>query len=196
MSSPFMKKIRKSHRAEATELEIQVAQVLFDLENDSKNLKNALTGFSINSVKEIEVTATKTAVIVFFPLRFIRKIHKVQKTIVAELEKKLSGKNVIFVAQRKIQTQASGANAVQRSRTMKAVHEAILDDICFPSEIVGKRIRQLTDGSKHLKVYLDNRDRTTCASKIDTFVAAYNKLTGRNVSFGFMSNHQLQQVVA
>eukprot|EP01064_Diplonema_japonicum_P034377 TRINITY_DN70_c1_g2_i1.p2 TRINITY_DN70_c1_g2~~TRINITY_DN70_c1_g2_i1.p2 ORF type:complete len:198 (+),score=73.82 TRINITY_DN70_c1_g2_i1:58-651(+) len=197
MSTPAMKKIRKSHRAEATELETQVAQVLFDLENDSKNLKNALTGFAINSVKEIEVTATKTAAVVFFPLRFIRKIHKVQKQLVVEIEKKLSGKNVIFVAQRKIQTIAGSSSApIQRSRTMKAVHEAILDDICFPSEIVGKRIRQLTDGSKHLKVFLDNRDRNSCGHKIDTFVAAYNKLTGRNVAFGFMSNHQLQQVVA
>ncbi|KAJ9457085.1 40S ribosomal protein S7 [Diplonema papillatum] len=191
MSTPAMKKIRKSHRSEATELEMQVAQVLYDLEQNSKNLKTSLTGFVINHAREVEVTPTKSCVLVQYPLRFMRKVHKVQKALVAELEKKLH-KNAVFVAQRKISVNRSATS--QRSRTMKAVHEAYLDDICYPSEICSKRVRQLTDGSKHLKVFLDQKEKERAGGKLDSFVAAYNKLTGRSVSFGFMSSAALQQV--
>ena len=166
MSSPALKKIRKSHRAEATEQELQAAQALYDMEQESKNLKAALVGFTINSVKEVEVSATKTAVVIFFPLRFIRKLKKVQKGLVHSLEKKL-GKNVLFVAQRKIERATASSSApIPRNRTMKAVHEAVLDDICFPAEICGKRVRQLTDGSKHLKVFLEAKDQDRVQNKV------------------------------
>ena len=161
-----MNKIRKSHRKTATELETKVAQVIYDSEQNSKNVKSALTGFVINSVKVVEVTSTKTAAVVFFPLRFIRKLHKVQKMLVADLEKKLQ-RQFIFVAQRKIQTTGATTHCpIPRSRTMKAVQEAVLDDICYPNDICGKRIRQLVDGSKHLKVYLDARDKNKLDSKV------------------------------
>eukprot|EP00754_Rhynchopus_humris_P049665 Rhum_TRINITY_DN8523_c0_g1::Rhum_TRINITY_DN8523_c0_g1_i1::g.28519::m.28519/K02993/RP-S7e, RPS7; small subunit ribosomal protein S7e len=200
MSTPSMEKIRKSRRASATHLEKEVATVLFNMEVNSKAAKSVLAGLYINSVRELEVTATKKAAIVFFPIRFIRKFHKIQKQLVAELEKKLN-MQVILMAQRKIsRRKGTSANPVPRNMTMKAVHEAILDDICYPHDIVGKRIRQKTDGSKHLKVYLHRSEKDkahdTLESKLDTFALAYKTLTSREVSFGFMSNAQMQQIVA
>ena len=70
-----------------------------------------------------------------------------------------------------------------RSRTLTAVHDAILEDVVYPTEIVGKRLRFSADGNKVLKVFLDAKDRSTAETKVETYESVYRKLTGKQVSF-------------
>ena len=94
-----------------------------------------------------------------------------------------------------------------RSRTLTSVHEKILEDLVFPTEIVGKRTRVSVDGSKLLKVYvtltlsgysrspceltclnpsfLDSKDATSLEYKLDSFSSVYRRLTGKDVVFEF-----------
>ena len=72
-----------------------------------------------------------------------------------------------------------------RSRTLTAVHDAILTDLVFPVEIVGKRIRTKEDGSKTLKVVLDEKERGGVDYRLDTYSSVYRQLTGRGVLFEF-----------
>ena len=72
-----------------------------------------------------------------------------------------------------------------RSRTLHAVHTAILDDLVYPAEIVGKRIRIRLDGSRLFKVHLDKTQQTNIEHKTDTFASVYKKLTGKEVNFEF-----------
>jgi small subunit ribosomal protein S7e len=109
--------------------------------------------------------------------------------LVRELEKKFSDRHVLIVAQRRIMPRPTRHSrekqARPRSRTLTAVHESILDDLVFPTEIVGKRTKIRVDGSKSTKVFLDKKDATYLEYKLDTFASVYKKLTGKDVHFEF-----------
>merc|ERR1739838_420572 len=139
----------------------------------------------------VDVGAGKKAIVIFMPVPQIKSFQKIQTRLVRELEKKFSGKHVVFIAQRRIlpkPTRKSRSKSKQkrpRSRTLTAVHDAILEDLCFPAELVGKRIRIKLDGSRLIKVHLDKNQQTTVEHKIETFSAVYKKLTGKEVNFEF-----------
>ena len=83
---------------------------------------------------------------------------------------------------------------MQRSKTSTAVFENILNDLIYPNDVVGRRWRFRTDGSKMMKVFLDARDRKRVESRLRAIAYVYKQLTHRRVSFGFMWNPKLQQV--
>lgn len=115
------------------------------------------------------------------------------RSLTRELEKKFSDRQVIFIAARRILPRPKRSNRSRnslkqkrpRSRTLTAVHEAILTDLVYPVEIVGKRVRTREDGSKLLKVVLDEKERGGVDHRLDTYSEVYRRLTGRGVSFEF-----------
>ncbi|KAK8478615.1 hypothetical protein V6N11_031109 [Hibiscus sabdariffa] len=181
------KKIHKDKDAEPTEFEESVAQAFFDLENTNQDLKSDLKDLYINSAVQIDVSGSRKAVVIHVPYRLRKAFRKVHVKLVRELEKKFSGKDVILLATRRILRPPKKGSAVQRprSRTLTAVHEAMLEDVVLPAEIVGKRIRYRIDGSKIMKVLLDPKERNNTEYKLETFSAVYRKLAGKDVVFEF-----------
>merc|ERR1712224_141447 len=186
------KKIQKENGAEPDELEDAVAQAMFDLEANAHDLKVDLHDLFFLSAKEYDVAGGKKAITITVPYRLLKAYHKnqVQQRLVRELEKKFSGKHVVIVAARKIQQKTirkakGSAQRRPRSRTLTAVHDAILEDLVYPTEIVGKRTRVRLDGTKQTRVYLDPKDQTNTQDKLESFVAVYKKLTGKDAVFDF-----------
>ncbi|KAK9768490.1 ribosomal protein S7A [Basidiobolus ranarum] len=181
--------VKPAGAAPADETELLVAQALLDLENNVPELKKDLRPIQISAAKEIEIGGGKKAIVVFIPVPLYKAFNKVQQRLTRELEKKFSDRHVIFIAQRRIMrkpTRRSRAKQARpRSRTLTAVHEKILDDIVYPTEIIGKRTRVKVDGSKTMKVFLDNKDAGSLEYKLDTFTGVYKKLTGKDVVFEF-----------
>ena len=116
-----------------------------------------------------------------------------QNSLTRELEKKFSDRHVLFVAQRRIlprpkrsaNSRTSQTQKRPRSRTLTAVHDSILSDLVYPVEIVGKRIRTKEDGSKTIKVILDEKERGGVDHRLDAYGEVYRRLTGRSVVFEF-----------
>ncbi|XP_046840310.1 40S ribosomal protein S7-like [Xenia sp. Carnegie-2017] len=181
-------KIIKPNSEAPNELEKEVAGAISELEANSE-LKQQLRELYICGAKEVEV-AGKKVVILFIPVPQLKSFQKVQARLVRELEKKFSGKHFVAVAQRRILPKPTRKTRNQkqmrpRSRTLTSVHDAILDDLCFPSELVGKRIHVKLDGSRLIKAFLDKSQQTNVEHKLETFSGVYKKLTGKDVVFEF-----------
>ncbi|GLH08603.1 hypothetical protein R5R35_005675 [Gryllus longicercus] len=182
-------KIRKSGGAEPDAFESSICQALWDLEMSS-DLKAQLRELYITKAREIELNGKKS-IIIYVPIPKLKAFQKIQVRVVRELEKKFSGKHVVFIGERKIlpkptrKTRTKNKQKRPRNRTLTAVYDAILEDLVFPAEIMGKRIRVKLDGSQLIKVHLDKNQQTNIEHKVDTFASVYKKLTGREVTFEF-----------
>lgn len=123
----------------------------------------------------------------FVPPPSLPAYHKVQIRLTRELEKKFPDRHVVFLAERKILPKPGRTSRQEqkrpRSRTLTAVHDKILEDLVFPTEIAGKRVRYLVGGNKIQKVLLNSKDANNVDYKLESFQAIYNKLTGKQVVF-------------
>merc|ERR1712121_568541 len=153
-------KIVKQSAEQPDEFETQIGQTLLDLEINSE-LKTQLRELSITGAKQIDV-ADKKCIAIFVPVPLLRSLAK---------------------PTRKMKNPPKQNRP--RSRTLTSVHDAILEDLVHPAEIVGKRIRVRLDGSRLIKVHLDRNQQTNVEHKIDTYSSVYKKLTGMVVSFEF-----------
>jgi len=182
-------KIIKPVGQEPDALELKIAQYIADMEKNVSELKADLKGLQFCAAKELEIGHGRKAIVIFVPVPLLKQFQKVQSRIVRELEKKFSDSHVLLIAQRRImQKPAKGSRVKQarpRSRTLTQVHENILEDLVYPTEIVGKRTKVRVDGSKIVKVFLDKKDSTYLEYKLDTFSAVYKKLTGKEAVFEF-----------
>merc|ERR1712048_472837 len=184
-----MAHLRKIQKDNPDALEISVAQALGDLQMSLNEIRDDLAPLTIMSAREIDVTNNKT-IIIMVPFIQLAQFRKIQPKLVRELEKKFSGRHVVFVANRRILKKPAKTNQVKRqkrpySRTVTAVHTAILEDLTYPVEIVKKRTRVRSDTTKLLKVYLDPKEQQHVETKVDTFAAVYKRLTGKEIAFEF-----------
>ncbi|KXT17925.1 hypothetical protein AC579_5893 [Pseudocercospora musae] len=154
----------------------------------------ALGSFSLTpGFLQIEVGHGRKAIVIFVPVPLLQGWHRSQQRLTRELEKKFSDRHVIIVASRRILPRPKRSNRSRtsqtqkrpRSRTLTAVHDAILADLVYPVEIVGKRLRTKEDGSKILKVILDEKERGGVDYRLDTYSEVYKRLTGKGVNFEF-----------
>eukprot|EP00392_Amoebophrya_sp_AT5.2_P015169 g15368.t1 len=172
------------------DLEEEVAKCILDVKAAPGNdLKADLEGFRFAGAKEIECTGGKTnknAIILFVPYTVYQEVKKCLSKLIRELEKKFQKKHIIIVANRTIMDKNFRRKGIQvrpRTRTLTSVHESILEDVVYPSEITAKRTRMSTDGAKLLKVTLDKKDKENVEEKLHVFQAVYRSLTNKDAQF-------------
>merc|ERR1712154_98397 len=185
-------KLQKKNNQRASDIENNVAQTLLEIQNGADAAtKEQLMQLHVVAVKEIDVGG-RNALILMVPAPQVIGWQKIQVKIVRELEKKFSGKHVLVVGARKVMAQEArkaGAKCYKQkrpiSRSVKVVHDSILEDVVYPAEICGKRIRHKVDDSTVIKAFPDRASQTNIEHKTSTFSAVYKRLTGKNVVFEF-----------
>ncbi|KAK0278691.1 ribosomal protein S7A [Friedmanniomyces endolithicus] len=201
-------------RQSPSEIETSIATALYELETNIPDMRSALRPLQFVSAREIEVGHGRKAIVIFVPVpllvgwhrsqqRYINPLHhnpyrpnptnNPPNSLTRELEKKFSDRHILIIASRRIlprpkrsaRARTSQKQKRPRSRTLTAVHDAILGDLVYPVEIVGKRVRTREDGSKILKVVLDEKERGGVDYRLDTYSEVYKRLTGKGVNFEF-----------
>ncbi|KAJ5070851.1 40S ribosomal protein S7 [Anaeramoeba ignava] len=169
-------------------LEVGIIQHLIQLQasTESEDFKTGLAKLQITQVRIFRLGKGKQALVIFIPVPLITTLHSVQEQLTQELEKKFSGNTVFFVAQRRIIHPETRKTKIKRqkrprSRTLTSVYEAMLTDMVYPTEIVGKRIHYHLDGHQITKIHLDKKDQTTISPRIPAIVKVYKKLTSKNI---------------
>merc|ERR1712166_1236357 len=157
-------KLQKKNNQRASDIENNVAQTVLEIQNGADAAtKEQLMQLNICAVKEIDVGG-RNALILMVPSPQVAGWQKVQAKV---------ANSSCYKQKRPI------------SRSVKVVHEAILEDCVFPAEITGKRIRHKMDDSVVIKAFLDRSSQTNVEHKTSTFSAVYKRLTGKNVVFEF-----------
>lgn len=174
---------------EASDCDLSVAKAIFELQSSSNELAGDLRNLQIYGAREVDLSSGtgRKAIVMVVPIPQLKAWRRIQTRVTRELEKKFSDKQVVIVGFRRIlANNAAGAKQQRpRSRTLTAVHEAWLEDMVYPTEIIGKRIRVKTSGARITKVLLDPKDQSVLEGKVEGLSAVYRKLTGKDVVFEF-----------
>jgi len=181
-----MERLVISGKREATATEKSVALAFSQIQESSESFKTALKGVEIKSVKEVKDAGNQVLVITV-PYKQIAGLKPVIPTLLAELEKKLSSTPIIVGAHRafpKTPEHGRRYKAIRPyGRTLRAVNDAILEDVCYPTTIVGKHVHYDLQGKQTTKVTLDANDVSRVEHKLGAFSAAFNRLTGIHTVF-------------
>ena len=195
MSAPFASKLKLKNKRAADEIENKVAKELYNLQEGKGAISADVAKLQITAAKTVAVPDGKPAIVLFIPFVKQKTCQRIQATLVRELEKKFNGQHVVIIADRTIlgknfsRSKKSQSGPRPRSRTLLHVQEKMLDDLVYPTEIVGKRISCMQDGKKVMKVYLDPKEQVSIETKLDTFAAVYKFLTNKEVEFLFPVVH-------
>eukprot|EP00088_Acartia_fossae_P051732 TRINITY_DN58149_c0_g1_i1.p1 TRINITY_DN58149_c0_g1~~TRINITY_DN58149_c0_g1_i1.p1 ORF type:complete len:223 (+),score=15.18 TRINITY_DN58149_c0_g1_i1:141-809(+) len=171
-------------------IEYKVAGALIDLETNNPELKADLRVCQFLRIRVIPIDETRKAIVIVIPQDQLPVYRRIQPRLVRELEKKFSDMHVLLVAKRPVlpkRKKTVGQEKMKRpiAKTLRSVHEKLLEDLVYPTEIVGKRVHYAQSGQKTIKVFLDKKDHTSLAYKLDTFAKVYRHLTTKNVEFDF-----------
>ena len=192
-------KLQKKDGVKPTELEEETAKALTAFEKSNAEIQKDLRMVYINSVEEVETEGADGSAAKYFlvkiPYRSLQFYKKVGSQMIEHLEGKFNWP-VIVVVNRTIDSKRKITHPSQkrpRSRTLKAVHKAILGDCVVPSQIVGRRARVSPNTGFTETVYLDPLDKFLVEEKIDAMAAAYQKLTTHKISIEFAKPTSFQK---
>ncbi|OAF69866.1 40S ribosomal protein S7 [Intoshia linei] len=184
-----IRRLIKSLDEKSTPLEAKVQDAFLEIDKIS-DLRTKLAELYFIKAQEFNVDG-KFVIVIVVPFRQCESYRKLNLRLVTEFEKRLNGKTVIILTDRKMLNKPKRGKKMTekqkrpRSRTLTSVYENMLEDIVYPARIVGKRIRISTDCSKLYKIHLDEGKRSYSEPRAWAYKHVYQCLTGRKMEIQF-----------
>jgi small subunit ribosomal protein S7e len=180
----------KKKAAPPTALETLLSETLFKL--TSSDEFKGLKYLHIMSAHEVTMPkAGERAIVIFVPFLEMQYFRRMCPALTETLEDQLKA-HVFLVSHRRVIRKERRGKALLKqkrpmSRTIKKVHEAYLEDIIWPEDVVGQRELFEVGISKPTEfIYLDPATRATTERKMEAFRAVYANLTGKKVVFEYL----------
>merc|ERR1739845_253818 len=174
-----------------TDLEKEIAKVIFDLAQSSSENREEFKNIYIAGAREFQINQLgkkeKRVVLIYVPYPSLKSAQKLHYKIVSEIQKR---KNVqaFITAKRTILSKWIKVHKSQtrpRSRTMTSVFDSILEDLLLPGNITARRIRHKLNGKLVYKICINEENRAYLEERADAIAQIYDALTHRRIEIDF-----------
>merc|ERR1712166_191053 len=177
---------------DATEVEKEMAKIIYDLAQQSSENQADFKNIYIAGAREFQINQLngkkeKRVVLIYVPYPSLKSAQKLHYKIVSEIQKR---KNVqaFITGKRTIQSKWIKVHQSQtrpRSRTLTSVFDAILDDLVVPGNITARRIRHKMNGKLLYKILVNEENKQYLEERTDAITEIYKHLTRRAVDVDF-----------
>ncbi len=182
----------------ASTLHTEISKIVNDIVPDNRADKKAPRPSIVSDVREFQFTSadkkTVHAIVVYLPFVFVNNHRAVVTKIVNEIQKKKNRHAFVLAKRTIINKKADFKQMIPRNRTLTAVFDALLEDLIFPANIIGRRWRYRLNGSQLGKVFLSDESRAFLEDKVDLIAQLYFALTNRKIVFEFRPEASFIQV--
>merc|ERR1712228_1147016 len=148
-----------------TDLEREIAKVIYDLAQSSSENREEFRNIYIAGAREFQINQLgkreKRVVLIYVPYPSLKSAQKLHYKIVNEIQKRT------------------------RSRTLTSVFDSILDDLLVPGNITARRTRHKLNGKLVHKIWVNEENRAYLEERADAISQIYEALTHRNIEIDF-----------
>merc|ERR1712159_61488 len=174
-----------------TDLEKEIAKVIYDLAQSSSENREDFKSIYIAGAREFQINQLgkrdKRVVLIYVPYPSLKSAQKLHYKIVNEIQKRKSIQAFI-TAKRTILSKWLKVHKSQirpRNRTLTSVFDSILDDLLVPGNITARRIRHRMNGKLIYKIWVNEENRQYLEERADAIGQIYENLTHRRIEMDF-----------
>jgi small subunit ribosomal protein S7e len=136
-----------------------------------------------------EAGESQKVLLIYVPYSSLADVHKNLVKLIVEIEKKKSILTFIIakrtIISKRVKVHASLTRP--RNRTLTAVHDSILEDLIYPANVTGRRIRYHGTKNPTYRIFINEEAEKFLDQRIGAIKLLYKALTNRNTDIQFKS---------
>ena len=188
----------KTKQPTVNPLHTEISKIVNDLVPDTRADKKTARASLVSEVREFQFTTHDKkavhALIIYLPFTFVQNNRALVTKIVNDIQKKKNRHAFVLAKRTIINKKADFKQMIPRNRTLTAVYDAMLEDLIFPANVIGRRYRYRLNGTQLGKVFLSEESRPFLEDKVELIAQLYFALTNRKIAFEFRHEASFIQI--